>query len=121
MQIYQKTGDEHFSLIIVDYESEDMDIEQEVKKSSFKKYCTHCMLVSLHPQSSIYIFFPRIHVLNMKGDFSRSAGLQAGIDYVKVRIEIVLYNNETVAIYSDNYKEEGLLEVGYLRLVAADS
>ena len=37
LQIYARTGDEHFSLIIVDCDSEDMDIEQEAKKSSFKR------------------------------------------------------------------------------------
>ena len=33
----------------------------------------------------LWFFFPfRIHVLEMDGDFSRSGGLQAGIEYITV-------------------------------------
>ena len=36
-KIYKATKDEHFALIIVDCESQDMNIEEEAKQSSFKK------------------------------------------------------------------------------------
>ncbi len=37
LKIYEETKDENFSLIIVDCESDDIDVEEEAKKSSFKK------------------------------------------------------------------------------------
>ncbi len=38
MQIYEQTKDEHFSLIIVDYGSVDMDIPVEANRSTFKRW-----------------------------------------------------------------------------------
>ena len=37
LQIYSQTHDDHFQLIVVDYHSEDLNVEEELKKSSLKK------------------------------------------------------------------------------------
>ena len=37
LQIYSQTHDEHFHLIVVDYHSEDLDVEEELKKSSLRR------------------------------------------------------------------------------------
>ena len=63
-QVYEVTKDEHFQLIIVDYQSADLDVEAELKASSL----------------------PRWKVVKMSGGFSRSGGLQAGINYVTVSV-----------------------------------
>ena len=36
-QIYESTRDDHFSLIVTDYASEDANVEELMRKSSFKK------------------------------------------------------------------------------------
>jgi hypothetical protein len=56
--IYKVTGDENFELVIVDYQSADLDVEAELQASSL----------------------PRWKVVSVTGGFSRSGGLQAGID-----------------------------------------
>ena len=38
LQIYSQTQDEHFSLVIVDYDSQDIDIEAELRNSTLKRY-----------------------------------------------------------------------------------
>lgn len=37
LQIYAETRDDNFELVIVDYESEDMDIEEKLKASSVNR------------------------------------------------------------------------------------
>lgn len=36
--LHQKTKDDNFSIIIVDFESEDMDVEQALRESSVPRY-----------------------------------------------------------------------------------
>ena len=37
VQIYKDTKDEHFEIVIVDYESEDMNVEEKLKHSLVKR------------------------------------------------------------------------------------
>uniref|UniRef100_A0A8C4RMB5 Beta-1,4-N-acetylgalactosaminyltransferase n=1 Tax=Erpetoichthys calabaricus TaxID=27687 RepID=A0A8C4RMB5_ERPCA len=60
--LYQETKDDNFSIIIVDFESDDMDVEQALKDSKV----------------------PRYHYMRKEGNFERSAGLQSGVDSVEV-------------------------------------
>ncbi|XP_056116395.1 beta-1,4-N-acetylgalactosaminyltransferase 3 isoform X2 [Rhinichthys klamathensis goyatoka] len=60
-KVYRATGDKNFNVIIIDYNSSDMDIEKRLKKAKLPSYK-----------------FKR-----MEGNFQRSAGLQAGIDLVE--------------------------------------
>lgn len=40
-EIYRVTGDQNFNIIITDYESADMDIEQALQNSVLPRYQTH--------------------------------------------------------------------------------
>eukprot|EP00731_Ephydatia_muelleri_P026579 Em0018g679a len=58
--LYAQTHDDHFELVVVDYDSQDMDVESIMKNSALKRW----------------------KYIKKSGPFSRSGGLQAGIDYV---------------------------------------
>ncbi|CAL8283810.1 unnamed protein product [Merluccius merluccius] len=59
-EVYRQTGDALFSLVIVDYDSQDADVLKALKAA--------CL--------------PQYKYLNLSGHFQRAAGLQAGIDLV---------------------------------------
>ncbi|XP_054581369.1 N-acetyl-beta-glucosaminyl-glycoprotein 4-beta-N-acetylgalactosaminyltransferase 1 [Eptesicus fuscus] len=59
--LHARTGDSHFSVVLVDFESEDMDVERALRAARL----------------------PRYQYLRRAGNFERSAGLQAGVDAVE--------------------------------------
>ncbi|XP_068170268.1 N-acetyl-beta-glucosaminyl-glycoprotein 4-beta-N-acetylgalactosaminyltransferase 1 [Antennarius striatus] len=65
--LHMQTKDDNFSIIIVDFESEDMDVEQALRESSV----------------------PRYEYLRREGNFERSAGLQIGVDTIEDSHSIV--------------------------------
>uniref|UniRef100_A0A3Q2CP63 Hexosyltransferase n=2 Tax=Cyprinodon variegatus TaxID=28743 RepID=A0A3Q2CP63_CYPVA len=65
--LHRQTKDDNFSIIIVDFESEDMDVEHALRESSVPKY----------------------EYLRREGNFERSAGLQIGVDTIKDSHSIV--------------------------------
>uniref|UniRef100_A0A5F4WJ30 Beta-1,4-N-acetylgalactosaminyltransferase n=1 Tax=Callithrix jacchus TaxID=9483 RepID=A0A5F4WJ30_CALJA len=65
--LHARTGDSHFSVVLVDFESEDMDVERALRAARL----------------------PRYQYLRRTGNFERSAGLQAGVDAVEDTSSIV--------------------------------
>ena len=69
LQIYAHTRDENFQLIIVDYGSEDMDVEEELKKSSLKRFAwgSPCHLFPFWPPSIPHSILAPIHSSSHSG------------------------------------------------------
>uniref|UniRef100_A0A4W4HCP5 Beta-1,4-N-acetylgalactosaminyltransferase n=1 Tax=Electrophorus electricus TaxID=8005 RepID=A0A4W4HCP5_ELEEL len=65
--LHRETRDENFNIIIVDFQSDDMDIEQALRESSV----------------------PRYDYLRREGNFERSSGLQIGVDTIEDSHSIV--------------------------------
>ncbi|XP_037696912.1 N-acetyl-beta-glucosaminyl-glycoprotein 4-beta-N-acetylgalactosaminyltransferase 1 isoform X2 [Choloepus didactylus] len=65
--LHARTGDSHFSVVLVDFDSEDMDVEQALRAARLPGY----------------------QYLRRTGNFERSAGLQAGVDAVEDASSIV--------------------------------
>uniref|UniRef100_A0A671RES1 Beta-1,4-N-acetylgalactosaminyltransferase n=1 Tax=Sinocyclocheilus anshuiensis TaxID=1608454 RepID=A0A671RES1_9TELE len=65
--LHRETKDNNFNIIIVDFQSEDMDVEQALRESSV----------------------PRYEYLRREGNFERSAGLQIGVDTIEESHSIV--------------------------------
>uniref|UniRef100_A0A673K3Q1 Beta-1,4-N-acetylgalactosaminyltransferase n=1 Tax=Sinocyclocheilus rhinocerous TaxID=307959 RepID=A0A673K3Q1_9TELE len=65
--LHRETKDENFSVIIVDFQSDDMDVEQALKESTV----------------------PRYEYLRREGNFERSSGLQMGVDTIEDSHSIV--------------------------------
>ncbi|NXG38546.1 B4GN4 acetylgalactosaminyltransferase, partial [Dromaius novaehollandiae] len=59
--LYQATKDANFNVILVDFDSDDMDVEKALREARL----------------------PRYQYLRRTGNFERSAGLQAGVDAVE--------------------------------------
>ncbi|XP_057586040.1 N-acetyl-beta-glucosaminyl-glycoprotein 4-beta-N-acetylgalactosaminyltransferase 1 [Hippopotamus amphibius kiboko] len=65
--LHSRTGDSRFSVVLVDFESEDMDVERALRTARL----------------------PRYQYLRRTGNFERSAGLQAGVEAVEDASSIV--------------------------------
>ncbi|XP_062402493.1 N-acetyl-beta-glucosaminyl-glycoprotein 4-beta-N-acetylgalactosaminyltransferase 1 [Sardina pilchardus] len=66
-QLHRETKDDNFNIIIVDFQSDDMDVEQALRESTV----------------------PRYEYLRRPGNFERSAGLQIGVDTIEDNHSIV--------------------------------
>ena len=68
-QLYAETHDEHFELVIVDYESQDLDVEAELKQSTLKRWAGFALLIGAslsEPHTSVYggtiLLYVRLYV-----------------------------------------------------------
>lgn len=67
-QIYTATNDDNFDLVLADFESTDISVKDVIRASSFK----------------------RCHYIPLQGNFSRSGGLQAALQYINGSDSIVI-------------------------------
>ncbi|XP_062845915.1 N-acetyl-beta-glucosaminyl-glycoprotein 4-beta-N-acetylgalactosaminyltransferase 1 [Trichomycterus rosablanca] len=65
--LHRETGDENFNIIMVDFESDDMDVERALRDSTV----------------------PRYEYLRREGNFERSSGLQMGVNTITESHSIV--------------------------------
>ncbi|MEQ2159348.1 hypothetical protein GOODEAATRI_021905, partial [Goodea atripinnis] len=85
-----ETGDSNFNLIITDYDSTDMDVEQALQKSSLpRSVLVYVVLwvfflheICFAAGVACYCWFNRYQYVKLNGNFERSAGLQAGVDLI---------------------------------------
>lgn len=92
-ELFRINGDNNFNLIITDYSSTDMDVKKALQKSSLPRY-GWCFIIKLNllcSLSKICIFSTPVNLnrydyMKLDGNFERAAGLQAGVDLIKVRI-----------------------------------
>ena len=97
-QIFTATGDTNFQLIIVDFMSTDLDIAAELNSSRIPRLAVFfCSTSFVFPPSlrvflrGVVVFWFRWKLLTVGEVFSRSQGLQVGIDYVEVSA-VLLWN-----------------------------
>ncbi|MEQ2208508.1 hypothetical protein XENOCAPTIV_003563, partial [Xenoophorus captivus] len=96
-EVFRETGDSNFNLIITDYDSTDMDVEQALQKSSLSRSVLVCVVLWVFFLHEIcfaagvacYCWFNRYQYVKLNGNFERSAGLQAGVDLIDVRIAAI--------------------------------
>lgn len=106
-QLFRKTGDANFNLIIADFNSTDMDVRKALQKSSLPRCVCVCVcvfhfyteseLIKAHQTGYVCtiimpVKFIRYQYVKLSGNFERSAGLQAGIDLINVSIATSLGN-----------------------------
>ncbi|KAK3518096.1 hypothetical protein QTP70_033321 [Hemibagrus guttatus] len=66
-KIYQETGDKNFNVIITDYNSTDVDVEQELKNA----------------------YLPSYQFKSLNGRFAKALGIQSGVDLVEDKNSIL--------------------------------
>ncbi|KAG9336991.1 hypothetical protein JZ751_029905 [Albula glossodonta] len=105
-QLHRETKDDNFSIIIVDFQSEDMDVERALRESKVPRgaepaiislQAQHCRPLSLtatkmKPSTLFYtpcVFVAVYEYLRREGNFERSAGLQIGVDTIEDSHSIV--------------------------------